>query len=97
LAAEEAFRDYASLSSFPSPPARVCSKPSCRKENRVLTACACNVRQGPNHLTVSELKGFRLLFHPDRFSKCRADLIEGFKMQASAVFVILNAMYNELK
>jgi len=95
--AEEAFRDYTSLSSFPSPPARVCSKPSCKSETRVLAACACNIRQGLNHLTVTELKAFRLLFHPDRFSKCHADLIEGFKRQASAVFVVLNAMYNERK
>jgi hypothetical protein len=96
-AAEEAFEDHTTLARFPMPPARICSKPSCKSDTGVLAACACTIRQGLAFLTVSQLKHFRLLFHPDKFSKCRPDLIEGFKSQANAVFVVVNAMYRERK
>jgi hypothetical protein len=95
--AEEAFKDYTTLTSFPSPPASECSRPTCNSETRALAACACNIRQGLNHLDASELKGFRTLFHPDKFSKCREDLVEGFKEKANAVFVVVNDMYGEKK
>jgi hypothetical protein len=38
-----------------------------------------------------------VLFHPDKFSKCREDLVEGFKGKANAVFVVINAIYSEKK
>lgn len=95
FAVEQAFKDYASLASFPSPPARTCVKSSCKSETRALTACACNIREGLQYLTVSQLNDLRRHFHPDRFSKCRADLVESFKKQASAVFVVVDAMYCE--
>lgn len=96
-AAKEAFKDYTTLSSFPSPPASACSNPSCTSETRALAACACDIRRSLNHLPVSELKYFRLLFHPDKFSKCREDLAETFKKQASAIFVVAEAMYRTKK
>jgi hypothetical protein len=95
--AEEVFKNYTTLTSFPSPPASECSRPTCKSETRALAACACNIRQGLDHLTASQLKGFRTLFHPDKFSKCRKDLVEGFKEKANAVFVVVNAMYGEKK
>jgi hypothetical protein len=94
---EEAFKDYTTLSSFPAPPASACSKPSCKSETRALAACACDIRRALNHLTASQLKGLRVLFHPDKFSKCREDLVEGFKGKANAVFVVINAIYGEKK
>ena len=94
---EEAFKDYTTLSSFPSPPASACSKPTCKSETRALAACACDIRQGLGHLTASQLKDTRVLFHPDKFSKCREDLVEGFKKKANAVFVVVNSMYGEMK
>jgi len=95
--AEEACKDYTTLTSFPSTPASECSRPTCKNETRALAACACNIRQGLNHLTANQLKGFRTLFHPDKFSRCREDLVKGFKEKANAVFVVVNAMYDEKK
>jgi hypothetical protein len=92
-----AFKDYTGLSSFPAPPANACSKPSCNDETRALAACACDIRKALNHLTASQLKDLRVLFHPDKFSKCREDLVESFKRKANAVFVVVNAMYGERK
>jgi hypothetical protein len=92
---EEAFKDYATLSSFPTPPASACSKSSCKTETRAFAACACDIRRALNHLTASQLKGLRVLFHPDKFSKCREDLIESFKGKANAIFVVINAIYGE--
>lgn len=97
LAVKEAFKDYTALSSFPSPPASACSNPSCTSETRALAACACDIRRSLNHLPVSQLKQFRLLFHPDKFSKCRKDLVESFQKKASAVFVVAEAMYRAKK
>lgn len=101
LTAQQAFRDYTSLSSFPSPPARPCPKPSCMNEgqnrSRALTACVCNIRKGLQFLSVAQLKDLRLIFHPDKFSKCRVDRVELFKKQASEVFVVVDAMYRERK
>jgi hypothetical protein len=94
---EEAFKDYTTLSSFPAPPASECSKQSCKSETRALAACACDIRRALNHLTATQLKGLRVLFHPDKFSKCREDLVERFKGKANAVFVVINAMYGEKK
>ena len=62
-----------------------------------MAACACDIRQGLGHLTASQLKDIRVLFHPDKFSKCREDLVEGFKKKANAVFVVVNSMYGEMK
>jgi hypothetical protein len=99
LIIQDAFRNYASLSSFPSLPAKPCSDPSCmsatKNATRALTTCACNIRQGLQYLSVSQLKVLRLLFHPDKFSKCRADRAELFKKQASEVFVVVEAIYRE--
>lgn len=64
---------------------------------RALTACACNIRQGLQFLSVAQLKDLRLIFHPDKFSKCRVDRVELFKKQASEVFVVVDAMYRERK
>lgn len=97
LAAKEAFKDYTTLSSFPSPPASACSNPSCMSETRALAACACDIRRSLNHLPVSQLKNFRLLFHPDKFSKCHKDSVESFQKKASAVFVVAEAMYRAKK
>ncbi|GAB7329296.1 hypothetical protein MBLNU13_g01097t1 [Cladosporium sp. NU13] len=97
LAVKEAFKDYTTLSSFPSPPASACSKPTCKSETRAFTACACDIRRSLHHLSSSQLKHFRLLFHPDKFSKCRQDLVESFQKQASAVFVVAEAMYRAKK
>lgn len=94
---EEAFKDYTTLSSFPSPPASSCSKPTCKSETRALAACACDIRQCLGHLTASQVKDLRVLFHPDKFSKCREDLVEDFKKKANAVFIVINAMYGEMK
>lgn len=94
---EEAFKDYTTLTSFPSPPASACPKPTCKSETRALAACACDIRRGLNDLTVNQLKGFKTLFHPYKFSKCHEDLVKGFKKKASAVFVVVNAMYGEKK
>jgi hypothetical protein len=99
LIAQEAFRNYAALSSFPSPPANVCSNPTCmsatKDATRALKACACKIRQGLHYQSISQLKSLRLLFHPDKFSKCRADRVERFKKQASEVFVVVEALYRE--
>jgi hypothetical protein len=96
---QDEFTNYAALSWFPSPPASPCSNPSCmnatKDATRTLTACACNIRQGLQYLSVSQLKSLRLLFYPDKFSKCRADRVELFKRQASEVFVVVEAMYRE--
>jgi hypothetical protein len=98
-AAQEALKDYSALSSFPSPPTKPCSNMSCmnatKNPTRALTACACKIREGLQYLSVSQLKSLRLLFHPDKFSKCRADRVELFKRQASEVFVVVEAMYRE--
>lgn len=96
-AVKEAFKDYTTLTSFPSPPASACSRPACKSETRALTACACDIRRSLNHLSSSQLKHFRLLFHPDKFSKCRKDLVEGIQKQASAVFVVAEAIYRAKK
>jgi hypothetical protein len=69
----------------------------CYQECRTLTACACNIWQGLQYLSVGQLKDLRVLSHPDKFSKCRADRVELFKKQASEVFVVVEAMYRERK
>lgn len=97
LAATEALKDYSTLSSFPSPPASACSKVSCNSETRALAACACDIRRSLSQIPVSKLKRFRLLFHPDKFSKCRKELVESFKKKASEVFVVAEAMYEAKK
>lgn len=94
---EEDFKDYTILSSFPSPSASACSKPTCKSETRALAACAFDIRQCLRHLTASQLKDLRVLFHPDKFSKRREYVVEDFKKKANAVFVVINAMYNETK
>ena len=43
------------------------------------------------------IRTYRLIFHPDKFSKCRVDRVELFKKQASEVFVVVDAMYRERK
>ena len=97
LAATEALKDYSTLSSFPSPPASACSKVSCKSETRALAACACDIRRSLSQIPVSKLKHFRLLFHPDKFSKCRKEMVESFKKKASEVFVVAEAMYEAKK
>lgn len=95
--ADALFDDYAGMEVFPSPPVcKQCSKPTCAaaKSQRALGACACDIQRAFETLCLVA-KDERVKWHPDRFSKCREDLREGFQKRAKEIFQVLNKMHAE--
>lgn len=93
----ETFKDYASMSSFPSPPATGCKRTSCVTQTRALAACSCDIRRVLMALSTEQLKQLRFSFHPDKFSKCRPEFVKRFGKQAAEVFVVVEAVYRGKK
>ena len=90
-----AFADISALNAFPKPPAWPCGNLTCArtKRSRALEACACNIRFLFERGT--DLKNWRLRFHPDRFSKVPQDVREGIQQMAKEVFVVVDDMYRK--
>ena len=90
-----ACKNPASMREFPQPPSWDCGNVSCRAErpSRALHACKCNLtalfRECPS------LKAERVKFHPDKFSRCPADVKQEIQKAAAEVFVIVDQLLQQ--
>ncbi|KAK5114588.1 hypothetical protein LTR85_010165 [Meristemomyces frigidus] len=93
-ATKVAFSDYSALTAFPSPPAALCSKPSClqSKKERVLEACPCNIRDTFSGLNGKEFKQAKMNFLSDRFRKAPEAIRADCQAKAKEVYAVLDAM-----
>ncbi|KAK5115269.1 hypothetical protein LTR62_001469 [Meristemomyces frigidus] len=91
--AEDGFRNYSTLTAFPSPPALPCRHQECAstRADRALDACCHDIRTA--FAGVTNLKVWRTIFHPDRFCaiKDHGLRIEA-QRKAQEVFVVLSDM-----
>jgi hypothetical protein len=97
LAANEALQDRTTMTTFPDPPASVCSKERCRLEcgQRALDACECNIEAAlkldPEF--PESLKAARIRWHPDKFTVCPEENVELFKKKAAEIFIVVNKLF----
>lgn len=92
-----ALKSHKTLTSFPSPVAWPCHISECATlaSQRTLRACSHNIVDACDGLTKRQLKIYRTLFHPDKFSVCRAEEREKWKEMANEVFVVLGELWEE--
>ncbi|KAK4624383.1 hypothetical protein CLAFUW4_05613 [Fulvia fulva] len=67
-----------------------------RAENqpRALSICACKVKAAFRLVKDLDPKKERLLWHPDKFSRCDEGSREAFNNMAKEIFVVVDAMRN---
>lgn len=89
-----AFRDYASMDSFPIPPVAVeCNENAeCASARQgVLFACKCQIEHMFTTLRV-DLEKERAKWHPDNFEVCAEEHRAMLKEKAAEVYTVLNRM-----
>jgi len=90
-----AFKDRASMTTFPEPPAWTCYNSACRNgkaDDRALKACECNIRAAYEGMETKQLKKERREWHPDRFGVCREDKRQVWQRMATEVFTAVSSM-----
>ena len=95
LACMNAFTDYATMQTFPAPPASPCTKVECRTQPRLLKACPCNIRAAFERMELQRMERSR--WHPDKFARCPQENREVFQKMAEEVFVVLDGMHQEAR
>jgi hypothetical protein len=86
----------ADKSKFPEVPAWDCHDPVCKLKaaSRALKACPCNIRSVFEN---TDVRYFRLKFHPDKFCSAKEDVKSMMQKKAQEVFVVLDSISNEGK
>lgn len=90
--AKAVLKDRAAMAAFPEPPTWNCFSMECRKNDRKLRACECNITAAFEGLGTRQLKKERHEWHPDRFGVCREDERVVWQVMATEMFTAISSM-----